>query len=186
MQSLIFKVALHGISPMIWRRLRVNAETSLAELDHIIQIAMDWDYGHHSFHIYGRDFGLLPDDDIAGSGEPYEERLCDFEFDVRDRFTYICNCTEAWLCDIRIEAIESVAQDSPPPRCLSGNGKMGTDRYYKSDAWRIAIRVLDEAVSGSDTITVDDIRVLLKEYSAASFNRQKTNARLQALYRNQD
>jgi hypothetical protein len=44
MQSLIFKVALHGISPMIWRRLRVNAETSLAELDHIIQIAMDW---HH-------------------------------------------------------------------------------------------------------------------------------------------
>ena len=44
---------------MIWRRLRVHGTTSLADLHHIIQIAMGWDddYLHH-FHIHGIDYGI--------------------------------------------------------------------------------------------------------------------------------
>jgi Plasmid pRiA4b ORF-3-like protein len=34
------KVALRGISPLIWRRLLVRADTSLADLHHIFQHAM--------------------------------------------------------------------------------------------------------------------------------------------------
>ena len=185
MQTLAFKIALHGVSPMIWRRLRVDAKTSLADLHHIIQIAMDWDHEHHNFHIYGQDFGLSTGGDRDGSDNLYEERLSDFDFDVGDRFTYTCNFTECWLCDIRIEAVENVAQDSPPPHCLSGNGKIGADRYYKADEWRTAIRVLDEAVSGSDTITVDDIRRILKDYEAVSFNRRKINVNPQTLCHDQ-
>ena len=53
------KIALRGVSPMIWRRLRVRGHTSLADLHHIIPIAMSWDDGHlHSFHIYGEE-GLI-------------------------------------------------------------------------------------------------------------------------------
>ena len=37
------KIALSGISPMIWRRLRIPGSTSLADLHHIIQLAMSWD-----------------------------------------------------------------------------------------------------------------------------------------------
>jgi len=45
------KVALRGASPMIWRRLRVQGNTSLADLHHIIQIAMGWDNEYlHCFH----------------------------------------------------------------------------------------------------------------------------------------
>ena len=112
--------------------------------------------------------------------------LRDFDFDVGDRFTYISNFTECWLCDIRIEAIENDAQDSPPPRCLSGNGKIGADRYYKTDEWRTAIRLLDKAVACSDTITLDDIRRLLKDYEAVSFNRRKINIRLHTSCCDQD
>lgn len=37
------KIALRGISPMIWRRLRLFGSTSIADLHYIIQIAMGWD-----------------------------------------------------------------------------------------------------------------------------------------------
>ena len=155
------------------------AETSLADLHYVIQIDMDWDHTRHSFHIYGQDFGLTPDTDNSDSSEPYNERLRDFDFDIGDRFNYISNFSESWLCDIRIEAIKNEARDSPPPRCLSGHGKIGADRYYKADEWRTAIRLLDQAVASSDTITVDDIRRLLKDYEAVSFNRRKINVCLQ-------
>ena len=90
MQTLAFKIALHGVSPMIWRRLRVNTDISLADLHHIIQIAMDWDHKHHSFHIYGQDFGLTSEGYIGGSHCSHEVKLhdFDFDFDVGDRFTY--------------------------------------------------------------------------------------------------
>ncbi len=185
MQTLAFKIALHGVSPMIWRRLCLDADTSLAELHQIIQTAMDWDQEHYSFHIYGRDFGLTSGGDICGSDDPEEVVLCDFDFDVGDKFSYTCNFTECWLCDLRIEAIENDIQDRPPPRCLGGSGKIGADRYYKADEWRTAIRALDEAVSGSDTITVDDIRLLLKDYEAATFNRKRINVQLETHCRKQ-
>jgi hypothetical protein len=60
MNTYFIKVALRDVSPMIWRRLRVQGNTSLAELHHIIQIAMGWDNEHlHSFRIYGEDYGVL-------------------------------------------------------------------------------------------------------------------------------
>ena len=40
------KVVLAGISPMIWRRLQVRSDTTLAELHYILQIVFGWsDYG---------------------------------------------------------------------------------------------------------------------------------------------
>lgn len=44
---------------MIWRRLQIDGNTSIADLHYIIQIAMGWndDYLHH-FHIHGMDYGI--------------------------------------------------------------------------------------------------------------------------------
>jgi len=59
MNTYSIKIAPRGISPMIWRRLRIRGNTSLADLHHIIQIAMSWDNDHlHCFHIYGEDYGI--------------------------------------------------------------------------------------------------------------------------------
>lgn len=44
---------------MIWRRLQVPGNTSLAQLHHIIQISYGWDDDYlHRFHIYGKDYGI--------------------------------------------------------------------------------------------------------------------------------
>ena len=53
------KITLRGISPLIWRRLLVRAETSLAELHHILQLALGWTNSHlHRFIIHGKEYGI--------------------------------------------------------------------------------------------------------------------------------
>jgi hypothetical protein len=48
------KVVLLGISPMIWRRLLVRSDHTIADLHHILQIVMDWTDTHlHQFRIRG-------------------------------------------------------------------------------------------------------------------------------------
>lgn len=50
--NLLHQSRSRGVSPMIWRRLRLQGNTSLAGLHHIIQIAMGWDDEYlHYFHI---------------------------------------------------------------------------------------------------------------------------------------
>jgi transposase InsO family protein len=50
--NLLHQSRYRGVSPTIWRRLRLQGNTSLAGLHHIIQIAMGWDDEYlHYFHI---------------------------------------------------------------------------------------------------------------------------------------
>ena len=52
------RVVLRGISPLIWRRLLVCSETTLAQLHTILQVVFAWSDEHlHSFHIHGREYG---------------------------------------------------------------------------------------------------------------------------------
>jgi hypothetical protein len=40
---------------MIWRRLLVGSDSSIADLHHTLQIAFGWSDSHlHRFHIHGR------------------------------------------------------------------------------------------------------------------------------------
>jgi len=48
-----------GISPMIWRRVKVRRDSTIADLHCIIQIAMGWTDTHlHRFIIHGKDYGI--------------------------------------------------------------------------------------------------------------------------------
>jgi len=59
MKAYHLKIALHGVSPMIWRRLVIAENTSLAKLHYVLQSVFDWDDEHlHRFHIYGVDYGI--------------------------------------------------------------------------------------------------------------------------------
>ncbi len=53
------RVVLHGISPLIWRRLLVPAATSVAELHTILQTAFGWGDEHlHRFVVHGTEYGV--------------------------------------------------------------------------------------------------------------------------------
>jgi hypothetical protein len=45
-----FKVALRGISLMIWRRLLLRSDHTIADLHYAIQIAMGWSDAHLGLH----------------------------------------------------------------------------------------------------------------------------------------
>jgi hypothetical protein len=88
---------------MIWRRLRVRGNISLADLHHIIQIAMSWDDDHlHCFQIYGEDYGIKYDGGMEFTHNARQVSLDHFGFDVGDRFTYTYDFTAYLLCDIEV------------------------------------------------------------------------------------
>lgn len=126
---------------MIWRRLRVQGNTSLADLHYIIQVAMGWDdYYLHHFHIYGEDYSICRPGVTAFRHDVHTVFLEDFGFDVGDRFTYTYNFFEDWHCDVRVETIES--QMKPAPRCFGGSGRQGDSRYYKEDVQLVLLEIL--------------------------------------------
>src|SRR5512135_605841 len=61
-------VWIRRISPMIWRRLLVRNESTLADLHDVLQIAFGWsDFHLHRFRIHGRDYGT---NRVGGLGSP--------------------------------------------------------------------------------------------------------------------
>ncbi len=54
-----FKFHLVGISPMIWRKFIVRADTTMAELHYIVQHVMGWSDTHlNCLKIYGKNYGV--------------------------------------------------------------------------------------------------------------------------------
>jgi hypothetical protein len=171
------KVALRGISPMIFRRLRIPDRTSLADLHHIIQIAMGWGNEHlHCFHIYGKDYGITYEGGLSFSDDARTVTVEDFGFDIGERFTYTYNFYDNVLCDIRIENIQS--NDKPiVPFCTSGQGRLIDNKsYYRVDEQCALFDTLVEIFHGDEaTTTVGDIRLLIEKYETIRFNRQSIN-----------
>ncbi|MGH3722050.1 MAG: plasmid pRiA4b ORF-3 family protein [Pseudonocardiaceae bacterium] len=53
------RVVLAGVSPLIWRRLLVPAEATIAELHAVLQAAFGWGGEHlHRFVIHGTEYGI--------------------------------------------------------------------------------------------------------------------------------
>ena len=52
-------VVVRGVSPLIWRRLLIPADTTIAGLHAVLQIAFGWNGDHlHRFVVHGREYGI--------------------------------------------------------------------------------------------------------------------------------
>ena len=55
------RVVLWGVSPLVWRRLLLASDTSIAELHEILKSAFDWSGEHlHRFLIHGSTRAWFP------------------------------------------------------------------------------------------------------------------------------
>lgn len=78
-----------GISPMIWRRVKIKSDSTIADLHYIIQIAMGWtDFHLHRFIIHGKYYGIAKIGGMEFSDDPKEVKLSDFGLRTRERFLY--------------------------------------------------------------------------------------------------
>jgi hypothetical protein len=178
MKIYVIKIAVRGVSPMVWRRLRIATDTSLAALHSIFQIVQGWGDDYlHQFHIYGKGYGISYDGGIGFPDNPFQTVIDDFSFDIDDRFTYEYNFFEHWLHDVRVEAIH---EDSTlkTPFCTSGHGMPGAPPEDEADK---TLAFLEAIVNADDTATVGDIRAFVDDLDAVRFNRNKINRQLSKL-----
>jgi Plasmid pRiA4b ORF-3-like protein len=115
------RVVLHGISPLIWRRVLIPAGTTIAELHAVLQTAFGWSGEHlHRFVIHGREYGISY---VGGPGfrdDARQIRLGELGLRLGERFTYEYNFTAGWQADLRVEQIQPSAPARGYPRCVGG------------------------------------------------------------------
>src|SRR5215468_3048961 len=74
------RIVLRDISPLIWRRLLVHSDTTLAHLHHMLQILFAWSDEHlRHFHIFGKDYG-------SNAADTRHVTLQSFAFQLGERF----------------------------------------------------------------------------------------------------
>jgi hypothetical protein len=112
---------IRQISPMIWRRILVRSESSIAQLHDIIQIAFGWSDSHlHRFRIHGRDYGISRPGGPGSSQDAHQVRLADFQFRRNDRFLYEYDFGDRWHHEVRIEGGLAEEPKRSYPVCVGG------------------------------------------------------------------
>ena len=120
-------VVLENITPLIWRRLVVPLDTTLAQLHHILQAAMGWTDSHlHEFDIGGLRYGdidLLNEDRFADDAQAFdaaEVRLRDFSRMPGTAFTYVYDFGDNWRHTITLEKLIAVTPAPKSATCIDG------------------------------------------------------------------
>jgi hypothetical protein len=117
------KVTLRAITPMIWRRLLVTSDSTIAQLHDIVQIAMGWEDLHlHQFRIHGKTYGIYRDGGISFADDPHQVILADFKLRKAERFSYEYDRGDFWQHDLRLERILPLEPRKHYPVCTDGAG----------------------------------------------------------------
>jgi hypothetical protein len=134
------RIRLDRISPLIWRRLLVTNDTTIAELHATIQIAFGWSDSHlHQFVIHGKHYGIAYLGGVSFAANPDQVRLADFRFRTGERFFYEYNFHVSWRHEIGIEQIGALASSQRYPVC-SGGARAAPPEECDSPSTFLALR----------------------------------------------
>ncbi len=185
-------VSLVGISPMIWRRLVVSGDSTIADLHYILQIAMGWSDDHlNRFTIHGKYYGVYHPGGICFSDDPSQVRLADLQLRKREKFRYEYDFNDRWCHQIRVEAIAPSDHSLPAPVCLAGKraappedcggpGAFLAKQQHYSVGYGLEI-LADIRYNGPEVVRerLEEIRLLMRWLSLEKFDRKGVNYRLQ-------
>jgi hypothetical protein len=204
-----FRVVVQGISPLIWRRLHIRRDMSLATFHATLQMIFAWSDMHlHSFHIHGKEYGCTRAGGPSFEDDPCQVRLGQLCLHRGERFTYVYNFIDHWVCDLRLEAVLPLDSGCDYPICLGGKraappedcGGAWTylrrvDRHHVPlEAVAIVGRVLNRLLEADDQTTmrqvigdrdtfreaVDQLDAYL-QFRPEHFDRLDVNTRLRTL-----
>jgi site-specific recombinase XerC len=115
------KIFILDIHPMIWRRIRVSSDSTIADLHYILQIAMGWTDSHlHRFIINGEEYGVAQIGGISFTSNPHKVQLADFRLGEKHRFFYQYDFGDDWQHEILVEKILTSKSNNLDPVCISG------------------------------------------------------------------
>jgi hypothetical protein len=202
------RVVLCGVSPLVWRRLLVASDTSIAELHGILQTAFDWSGEHlHHFLIHGSAYGISYLGGIVFREDARRVPLSRFGLHCGERFRYEYDFTANWKLDIRLERALLFDPDRALPSCIGGNRAAppedcaGALDYRKRLDWHRSHLPIDElniiaeamrrfldsdgnrhAIGDLDELreAVDCVKAY-QDFQPDRFNRRELNRQLRAL-----
>jgi Plasmid pRiA4b ORF-3-like protein len=115
------RVVLRGVSPMVWRRVLLRSDTTIAQLHHVVQTVMGWDDEHlHSFRIHGKDYGIARLGGMTFADNPHAVRLAELRLRPGERFAYLYDFGAWWQHDIRFEQALPIDPARRYPVCIGG------------------------------------------------------------------
>lgn len=117
------RVSLRDVSPMIWRRLLVTSDTSMAQLHYIVQTAIGWEDLHlHRFRVFGKEYGIYREGGMLFDDDPHQVILSSFRLRPGERFVYEYDMGDFWQHDIRLERVLLPETRKKYPVCIGGSG----------------------------------------------------------------
>jgi hypothetical protein len=184
-----FRVYLREISPMIWRRLLVRSDSTIADLHYTLQIAMGWeDYHLHQFVIHGQRYGVSRAGGVGFTDNPAQVHLADFHFRLCERFLYEYDFGDGWQHEIRLEKRLPLDPTKTYPCCIGGARKappedcggpwafMGLAQQYS--LLYIGQRLLEIMEEGSREECREELSEFLYWLAVNQFDRRAVNRRL--------
>lgn len=182
-----FRVILVGISPLVWRRLLVRSDTTMAAFHQILQIAFDWSDDHlHQFLIHGKRCGESRSGGISYVDDPREIKLADFGLRVTEKFLYEYDFGDHWQHLIRAEAIlqpqrgkfyplcTGGKRSAPPEDCGGTRSFMELRRQYSPF---YLLQRLAEIIEDEDADRIAELRELSCWMLSERFDRCRVNRR---------
>ena len=183
------RVVLRGVSPLIWRRLLVRSDSTIADLHRTLQVAFGWSGEHlHRFVIHGREHGA------HSFIDPRRVYLADLGLRLHERFLYEYNFIDGWQHDVRLEHILPLDAGRAYPRCVGGRrhvppedcGPWGflelRERYSPlTIADRLSALAERRLALGCEAFVhdhYDDVQQLLEWLAIDRFDRRAANQRL--------
>lgn len=182
---------------MIWRRLWVRSDSTIADLHHSLQIVMNWADGHlHHFLIRGKRYGIEHSGAFGFMDDASQVRLDRFDFRPKEKFSYTYNYYDDWQLEIRFEARRPLEVKKSYPVCMAGKRAAppedceGPWRFMalrqKYSLWDVGERLLeildDENLVQNRESYVEEINTYLYWLSVERFDRRGVNQRLQKFF----
>jgi hypothetical protein len=117
------RVELRGVEPLVWRRVLVPENITLAKLHVVLQWTMGWHDSHlHEYEIARRRYGI-PDDEWPSTEPVTDERRVRLKPLIEDglrRFTYLYDFGDHWEHIVKVEDLVPPKPDRPLIVCLAG------------------------------------------------------------------
>lgn len=198
------RIWLKEISPMIWRRLLVRNDSTIADFHHCIQIAMGWEDEHlHQFVIQGKAYGIGYSGGMDFSDDARKIYLKDFYFRSNEKFKYEYDFSDNWVHEIRIEKKLPIDPKKTYPLCIGGSRAAPPedcggpcafmeleDHYFPWDIERKLIRLIKkhQATEDEDEDDVEEedaeetFQKLIYWANRHRFNRHEVNCRLRKYF----
>lgn len=116
------KVTLLNIKPPVWRRVLVDARSTLDQVHEVIQAAFGWwNYHLHEFEIDGKRYGDPDPDDDVGPPTVDERRVrLDTVVTAGSTFGYLYDFGDGWSHRVTVEQILPAEAGTPVPACIGG------------------------------------------------------------------